>query len=239
MAAFPPMTIPRSLVVPHITSWSEEQGSLTRLVVGPRGGRLPGRDPVRPGRRRHPVASDADQDGGGRPDFGRVHPLRQRRVMRRLLCQVCGGPADKDERGTLWLLEDHRADWHGWPNGLLTAHPPVCVPCAREAVRFCPNLLAGHVAVRVGASQVCGVYGVRYLPGRPHLVSRRRRRLSSTATLLGGGCSPANWSAPYRTAPSSWTSSLTCRRALSDSRPRPTQAPFSSSDTKSTLRQLL
>lgn len=182
------MTVPRSLVVPHITSWSEEQGRPTRLVVGPRGG-IAYPDET-------PYDRDADgilwlrtliNTGGGRPDFGRVHPLRQRWVMRRLLCQVCGGPADKDERGTLWLLEDHRADWDGWPNGLLTAHPPVCVPCAREAVRFCPNLLAGHVAVRVGASQVCGVYGVRYLPGRPHLVP------SPTATVVEYGDPAGRW----------------------------------------------
>lgn len=87
--------------------------------------------------------------------------------MCRLLCQVCGGSADQDAQGMLWLLEDHRTDWDGWPNGLLTTHPPVCAPCARDAVCACPNLLWGCVAVRVGSSAVSGIYGVRHLPGSP------------------------------------------------------------------------
>ncbi|MFE7330832.1 hypothetical protein ACFU8W_39020 [Streptomyces sp. NPDC057565] len=166
-AAVPVMSFPRPLVVPYIASWSAEQAR-SPVVIGPRGG-ITYQD-------EGPYDRDADgylwlrapaKQGCGRPEFGRVHPLRQRRVMRRLLCQVCGGPADQDERGTLWLLEDHRTDWEGWPNGLLTTHPPVCVPCAREAVRSCPNLRSGCVAVRVGSSDVSGIYGVRYLPGSP------------------------------------------------------------------------
>jgi hypothetical protein len=56
--------------------------------------------------------------GQGRPDFGRVHPLRQRRTMQRLLCQVCAGPANTTEDGVLWLLKDHRGDWPAWPDGM-------------------------------------------------------------------------------------------------------------------------
>ncbi|WP_328890203.1 hypothetical protein [Streptomyces sp. NBC_00316] len=162
-----PVNFPRPLVVPYIAAWSQEQAR-SPVVIAPRGG-IAYQD-------EGPYDRDADgylwlrapaKQGCGRPDFGRVHPLRQRRVMRRLLCQVCGGSADQDERGTLWLLEDHRADWDGWPNGLLTTHPPVCAPCAREAARSCPNLLGRSVAVRVGSSEVSGIYGVRYLPGSP------------------------------------------------------------------------
>ncbi|AQW55314.1 hypothetical protein SHXM_08777 [Streptomyces hygroscopicus] len=87
--------------------------------------------------------------------------------MEALLCQICGGPADQDERGVLWLLEDNRADWEGWPNDVLTTHPPVCLPCARKAVTMCPHLLGKYVAVRVGASDVCAVLGV------PHILTRR------------------------------------------------------------------
>lgn len=161
------MNFPRPLVVPYIASWSQEQAR-SPVVIGPRGG-IAYQD-------EGPYDRDADgylwlrapaKQGCGRPEFGRVHPLRQRRVMRRLLCQVCGGSADQNERGTLWLLEDHRADWEGWPNGLLTTHPPVCTPCAGEAVRSCPNLLGRCVAVRVGSSEVSGIYGVRHLPGGP------------------------------------------------------------------------
>ncbi|MCX4705630.1 hypothetical protein [Streptomyces sp. NBC_01373] len=111
--------------------------------------------------------SRGDARGEGEPEYANVHPQRQREVMQELLCQVCGGRADQDDRGALWLLEDNRADWHGWPNDLLTTHPPVCLPCAGQAARGCPHLRRGSVAVRVGSSEVCAVYGRRYaLVGR-------------------------------------------------------------------------
>ncbi|GAA2945842.1 MULTISPECIES: hypothetical protein [Streptomyces] len=157
------MTCPvRPSVVPYIAAWSTEE------QVSP--------DPVRADRLRFPGEPDglaqgeplwlrrALRQGHGRPLYGRVHPQRQRRAMRALLCQVCGGPADRDERGWLWLLPDGRADWAGWPDGLMTVFPPVCGPCAPVALRECPQLAAGCVAVRVGRSEVCGVYGARYWP---------------------------------------------------------------------------
>lgn len=160
-------TTARPMVVPYIAAWSQERAP-SPLVFAPRGG-IAYRD-----------EDTCDRDGKGRlwlrtlikprcgrPEFGRVHPLRQRRAMNRMLCQVCGGPPDQDERGTLWVLEDGRADWDGWPNGLFTTHPPVCVPCARVAVRSCTHLLDGCVAARVGSSEVAGVYGATYRPGQP------------------------------------------------------------------------
>ena len=102
------------------------------------------------------------QRGHGRPEFGRVHPGRQRRAMLRLLCQVCGGPADRTERGVLWLLKDDRGDWPGRPEGLAATHPPVCLPCARVSARLCPHLRGGPVAVRVRDLRVRGVYGALY-----------------------------------------------------------------------------
>lgn len=106
----------------------------------------------------------ASAQGEGRAEYGNVHPIRQRKAMQESLCQVCGRPADQDERGVLWLLEDNRRDWSGWPENLLTVHPPVCLSCAGQAVEQCPHLRAGCVAVRVGASDVCAVYGRRYSP---------------------------------------------------------------------------
>jgi hypothetical protein len=103
--------------------------------------------------------------GRGRPQFGKVHPLRQRRAMRRLLCGVCGGPADRTELGVLWLIRDYTDDWPGWPEGMAATEPPVCLPCAKIAVRACPALRSGHIAVRVAGSTVAGVYGIRYQAG--------------------------------------------------------------------------
>ncbi|MFI6465648.1 hypothetical protein [Streptomyces sp. NPDC050538] len=103
--------------------------------------------------------------GRGRPLYAEVHPGRQRLAMRRELCQVCGEPADRNDAGVLWLLEDRRKDWTGWPDDLTTTHPPICRPCVPIARAQCPNLWRGAVAVRVGRSEVCGVHGRQYAPG--------------------------------------------------------------------------
>jgi hypothetical protein len=108
--------------------------------------------------------------GQGRPQFGRIHPLRQRRAMRKLRCQVCGGPADRDERGVLWLLDtDHRdARTPRWPEHLdVTPHPPVCLPCAAVSTRLCPTLRGQFAAVRVKRPRVHGVYGALRHPWQP------------------------------------------------------------------------
>lgn len=86
--------------------------------------------------------------------------------MRRLLCQVCGGPADHTEDGVLWLLKDHRDDWPQWPDGMGVTEPPVCVPCVRTSLRLCPALRKGAVVVRAGSFMVAGVYGALYRTGR-------------------------------------------------------------------------
>lgn len=152
----------RPSVVPYIATWSDEQQLSPDPVLGTGEITFPqGTTPL-----------DRDSGGAlwmrrqwragsGRPEFGRVHPQRQKRAMRRLLCQVCGEPAEEAGQGCLWLLDDHRSDWAGWPEGLMTTYPPVCLPCARVAVRECPQLSAGHIAVRAD-SEVCGVYGNRY-----------------------------------------------------------------------------
>ncbi len=84
----------RPAVVPFITAWSAERSVRPEVIALPGAG-LAYRDEV-------PYDRDSDGNlwtrmtlrrGCGRPEFGRVHPGRQRRAMRRLLCQVCGGPA--------------------------------------------------------------------------------------------------------------------------------------------------
>lgn len=151
------------VVAPYVTAWSAEVDPPHELVEVPgRGiaytdesvtdrdsrGVLWFRTPFRPGQ--------------GRPVFGKVHPLRQRRAMRRLLCQVCAGPADRTADGVLWLLKDHREDWPGWPQGMGVTEPPVCLPCVRLSVRVCPALRRGAVAVRARRFPVAGVRGGLY-----------------------------------------------------------------------------
>ncbi|MFF8957913.1 hypothetical protein [Streptomyces sp. NPDC014894] len=103
--------------------------------------------------------------GKGKPDFGAVHALRQRLAMANALCQVCGKPADRDERGVLWLLGEASDAPGSWPQGLETAHPPVCRPCASLAARSCPHLGRRHVALRVRSWTQVGVHGALYRPG--------------------------------------------------------------------------
>ncbi|AXI78989.1 hypothetical protein [Peterkaempfera bronchialis] len=168
--------------VPYIASWSGEK-RCTGAVVEDR--RSPGRIAYRDER-----PDDRDEYGvlwaradsrptRGRPQYGLVHPRRQRHAMRNLRCQVCDGPADTDERGTLWLLGDDRGDWPGWPEEMAATTPPLCLPCARLSVRLCPHLRGRHIAVRVRNPEIAGVYGALYLP-RPD----RARPTAATDTTI-------------------------------------------------------
>jgi hypothetical protein len=87
--------------------------------------------------------------------------------MRRLLCQVCAQPANRDERGVLWLLRDHRGDWPNWPEGMANTYPPVCLQCVRGSISACPALRRGCVAVRSRRYPLSGVYGLHYIPDDP------------------------------------------------------------------------
>ncbi|MFI2210506.1 hypothetical protein [Streptomyces sp. NPDC020141] len=157
--------MPLAGAVPYITRWTGESPSKVRVVV--RGGRLAyadertyDRDPRGVLWRRIPSTP-----GKGQPDFGAVHALRQRLAMANSLCQVCGSPADRDERGILWLLGEASDAPGSWPQGLETAHPPVCRPCATLATRACPHLRQRHVALRVQSWTPAGVHGALHRPG--------------------------------------------------------------------------
>jgi hypothetical protein len=82
--------------------------------------------------------------------------------MRRLLCNVCGGPADRTEHGVLWLIRDLRDDWPNWPDRMGANEPPVCLPCVRLASRLCPALREGAIAIRARRYPVAGVHGMLY-----------------------------------------------------------------------------
>ncbi|RKN39503.1 hypothetical protein [Streptomyces hoynatensis] len=159
---------PRRLPVPFVAKWSGEE-----VVVGgalrarPDGGGLAYRDEARGDRDRHGVlwARVTEAPGDGRPDFRVMHPVRQRRAFLERLCQVCGGPADRDAKGRLFVLRRPTAAEavSGWPEGLLCTKPPVCVPCADTAARLCPHL-DEPVFVRVRKPRVWGVFGGFFLP---------------------------------------------------------------------------
>ncbi|MGI5143716.1 hypothetical protein [Streptomyces sp. CA-106110] len=157
--------------VPYIAAWSGEHLPMRRVIQVGDGIALVGqqRDTTKVSWKRWAL-----RPGSGRPEYGNVHGPRQRRALRKRLCQVCGGPADRNELGWLWLLEDHRADAEqGWPEGEMTTHPPLCLVCAPVAARLCPHLRDNVVAVRVGRVILDGVYGQLYVPGVPDPIPAR------------------------------------------------------------------
>ncbi|HEX4700965.1 MAG TPA: hypothetical protein VH352_02450 [Pseudonocardiaceae bacterium] len=155
-------------IVPYITAWSAEETLPTRVIGDSRSG-IAFADEMVIDRDDHDVlwSRMTSCPGAGRPEFKRVHSLRQRRAMRRLLCQICAKPADRSDLGVLWLLKDHREDWEDWPEGMANTYPPVCLACARLSVRLCPTLRRGHVAVRAHRFPYTGVYGLLHQPGYP------------------------------------------------------------------------
>src|SRR3989442_1499615 len=114
----------RTMPVPYITTWSEEN-TLPTTVVQRRNG-IAFADEILTDRDDHGVlwSRIPSLPGRGRPRCGKIHSPRQRRAMRDLLCQVCGKPADHNEEGTLWLVPDFR-DWPDWPNHMACTEPPV------------------------------------------------------------------------------------------------------------------
>lgn len=157
-----PAALMRPRLVPYITQWSGERAPKSEMVI--RQGRLAFAN-------ERPYDRDSDgvlwsrapsQPGKGKPEFGKVHALRQRNAMERLLCQVCGKTADRNQDGILWLLgeiPDSSGD-----SGILTAHPPVCLPCARASVSSCPHLRRACTALRVSCLERAGVRGALYRP---------------------------------------------------------------------------
>ncbi|MXQ65467.1 hypothetical protein GQ466_15660 [Actinomadura rayongensis] len=160
-------------VVPYITAWSSEQALPSPVVHRNRGIAYADESPV-----------DRDQDsvlwarmsaspGVGRPQFKRIHVLRQRRSMRKLLCQVCGEPKVVRPDGTLFLLSQDEYDFAPWPEPVLTSNPPVCPPCARLSVGVCPHLRRHFVVIRARAFALAGVRGNLHVPALPHPVPVR------------------------------------------------------------------
>jgi hypothetical protein len=154
------------VVAPYVTAWSAEQDLPCRLVECPRGG-IGYADELLTDRDAHGVLwrQTSIRPGIGRPEFGRVHPARQRLAMDQLLCQVCGEPADQSDEGALWLLRDCRDDWPRWPEGMGSTEPPVCLPCVAVSLRLCPALRRGAVAIRAREFPIAGVRGVLYRSG--------------------------------------------------------------------------
>lgn len=165
----------QSGLVPYITRWSAERGPGIRVVA--KNGGIGYAD-------ERPYDRDTNgilwtrvpsMPGKGRPEFGKVHALRQRRAMEALLCQVCARPADRTGGGVLWMLGESPVG----PDGsgaefdeLITAQPPLCPPCAVRSSHACPHLRRRCTILRARSFDLVGVRGVLYRPGQPAPVPR-------------------------------------------------------------------
>jgi hypothetical protein len=158
------------LTVPYITQWSEERISSVPVVHRRRG--IAYADERQGDRDEHGVLwiRESSRPHQGRPLFGKLHSRRQRKAMTRLLCQVCGGRADRNGDGILWLVCEDPQRPDTWPDQLLISDPPVCAGCAAKAVLLCPRLRRHYTALRVSAFKLLGVSGLLYLPGGRNLV---------------------------------------------------------------------
>ncbi|GAT79544.1 protein-L-isoaspartate O-methyltransferase [Streptomyces sp. F-3] len=108
------------------------------------------------------MSLDAFGDPAGRPQWGLVHPLRQRVTMHLPRCQVCAEPVPC-RGGVLFLETASRIEG---PGPLRTAQPPVCREHARMAVERCPRLgRHGYIALRATRCPLHGVIGTRYRCG--------------------------------------------------------------------------
>jgi hypothetical protein len=153
----------RDLPVPYAVPWTGETFNARTLTVRADRTGLCYRDEKPADRDQHGVlwARRRHAPGDGRPKFGKMHPVRQRRAMRALLCQVCGSPASRTSRGWLFVMLRPDSSETDQVEGSLCTKPPICELCAQLALRHCPEL-TDPVAVRVRKPRIWGVLGDQY-----------------------------------------------------------------------------
>ncbi|OLF07552.1 hypothetical protein BLA60_26900 [Actinophytocola xinjiangensis] len=150
-------------LVPYVSSWSTEDFIPSVIVERPGVG-IAYADETVFDRDSHGVLwyRTPHSPHQGRPRYSNTHPQRQRRAMQRLLCQVCANPADHTTDGVLWLLQDHRTDWPGWPNNMTVTEPPICATCVPIATRHCPALRRSAITIRARTHPIHGVNAQLY-----------------------------------------------------------------------------
>ncbi|WP_331750998.1 hypothetical protein OG215_37300 (plasmid) [Streptomyces globisporus] len=114
----------------------------------------------------------------GRPDGNVVVPYRQAHCMINRLCQGCGFPAERCEKGLLTVLPATRSDGSAAATSGKSDMPPSCARCA---LRYCPVLAArGRRLLWVRRAEVIGVYAEVFLP------PSRDGRSAKTSHVLPG-----------------------------------------------------
>ncbi|TLQ39446.1 hypothetical protein [Streptomyces marianii] len=156
----------RGLRVPRVARWSAEHDITPAVYL--RNSRLAYADPVLTRACTHQGAlwrAWTIAPGKGEPRFSHLHPARQRRMMTRRICQVCGLSTVEEaatEGGHLFLTGAGEETGFRGPieEGERTLHPPVHLACGWESVRHCRHLLDGYEAARVARPVPWGLYGI-------------------------------------------------------------------------------
>ena len=168
----------RGLIVPYTTQWTSEAVTLTgnpdlALREPPGGGQsyLAYRDePAGREARPHGVlwGRMPNTPGIGEPLFLGMNITRQKEVMERAGCGVCGGT------GEVWMApemiwEEHLAE-DGPGTEYETSDPPICRTCIPLATVQCPNLRQhGFVFLSVRKWSISGVRGYLADPYTHHV----------------------------------------------------------------------
>ncbi|WP_371589223.1 hypothetical protein [Streptomyces virginiae] len=109
-----------------------------------------------------------DLSGAGTVENAIPHPYRQRALMDGLLCQVCTGGPERDERERYLFVvpdgpPDRSAQPANWAERAREATPPVCLADAVKSAAGCPRLGCA-TALWVRRPVLYGVAGFGYRP---------------------------------------------------------------------------
>lgn len=156
----------KGLIVPHVAAWSSEDSPLTtdpnlilREHIITRERHVAYTD-ERPEDRAHGVlwGRMPNSPGVGQARFASLHTARQREVMARGGCQVCGSP------GEVWMVPASvwatQLEVRGEGAPYDTSDPPICRACISTATSQCPNLSrSGFLFLAVRKWAITGVRG--------------------------------------------------------------------------------
>ncbi|MFD9816084.1 hypothetical protein [Streptomyces sp. NPDC059080] len=165
----PECPVRKPSTVPYVATWSEELAGSEAMLdvkwdsVGPKLGYKDERASDRVGRDDVLWARMTYQPGAGRPRFDSMHPGRQYVAMRWMKCQICGDTVPRSKDG--WLFVDWRKEYDPptWPEGSVTAMPPLCAAHARLSIVECPHLRnTDFLLLHVRSPRIWGYSGAPY-----------------------------------------------------------------------------
>ncbi|OKO87656.1 hypothetical protein AC629_13425 [Bradyrhizobium sp. NAS80.1] len=110
--------------VPYTVSWTGEERQFVGVCPHARGLAL---------RMQH-------APGIGKPQFGKPHSDRQREVIARGLCDLCGKPLKNRTKVSLSHARGRTNAAPGSTTGILQVEPLLHRECALDSMKFCPSL---------------------------------------------------------------------------------------------------